>query len=169
MSYPKIDRCYYCERMFGVAPYGDNKALFKTRDHIIPVSHGGISKAANYVYACHRCNLLKADRTPDQFAIHLGELLDMPKHKICKKTLTLILLNTENLIFTIAPYRDQLIMKSKKEPDWEPMKIQFPYRPTVINVEEFAAYKGIKKPEIDWIKEWKKKYDKMPTPNFHEK
>ena len=42
-----------------------------TIDHVVPRSHGGQSTWENCVLACIRCNMRKADRTPEQAAMHL--------------------------------------------------------------------------------------------------
>jgi 5-methylcytosine-specific restriction endonuclease McrA len=47
--------CVYC---------GSNKQL--TLDHVIPRSRGGDNSWTNLVTCCHKCNLLKADRTPNE-------------------------------------------------------------------------------------------------------
>ncbi len=50
--------CLYCGTQF--------PANRLTRDHIVPVSRGGLSIWENCVTACERCNHRKADRTPEQ-------------------------------------------------------------------------------------------------------
>lgn len=60
------DRCFYCERMFLVSPLNSNIPLTKTKDHIYPKSKGGILRD-NFVYACHKCNTIKGDKTIEQF------------------------------------------------------------------------------------------------------
>jgi 5-methylcytosine-specific restriction endonuclease McrA len=47
--------CAYC---------GSNKQL--TLDHIIPRSRGGDNSWTNLVTCCHKCNLHKADKTPQE-------------------------------------------------------------------------------------------------------
>ena len=46
--------CQYCHG------YGD------TIDHVMPRSRGGLSSWGNLVCACHHCNMIKADNTPDE-------------------------------------------------------------------------------------------------------
>lgn len=46
--------CHYCRKDFGQL----------TRDHVIPRSAGGTNAYWNVVYACERCNSLKADSWP---------------------------------------------------------------------------------------------------------
>ena len=52
-------QCLYC----GVT--GSDNSL--TRDHIVPVSRGGRDKWSNVATACRRCNVSKADRTPEEW------------------------------------------------------------------------------------------------------
>jgi len=42
-----------------------------TRDHVIPLSRGGLDGWSNVVTACRRCNTHKAHRTPDEAGLHL--------------------------------------------------------------------------------------------------
>lgn len=50
--------CAYCGSEFTTARL--------TRDHIVPVSHGGVDTWMNVVTACRPCNQRKAGRTPEQ-------------------------------------------------------------------------------------------------------
>ena len=43
------NRCIYCNKLFA-------NGVQATKDHLIPVSHGGTKWATNIVMACHRCN-----------------------------------------------------------------------------------------------------------------
>ncbi|MEP0713893.1 HNH endonuclease [Algoriphagus sp.] len=52
--------CQYC---------GSKRQL--TIDHVIPRSKGGKSNWTNLTTACHRCNVLKGDKTPDQSGLTL--------------------------------------------------------------------------------------------------
>jgi 5-methylcytosine-specific restriction endonuclease McrA len=52
--------------------YGDAPCVYcggaqESRDHVVPVSRGGLHTRANMVPACHRCNHLKSDQLPDVF------------------------------------------------------------------------------------------------------
>ncbi len=63
LSNPKLFRrdrmtCAYCGGHF------DERRL--TREHIVPVSQGGVDGWLNVVAACRACNGRKADRTPEQ-------------------------------------------------------------------------------------------------------
>jgi len=59
--------CLYCGKHFM------NSDL--SRDHINPVSQGGLDVWSNVVTACRRCNNYKANRTPEQAGL---ELLAVP-------------------------------------------------------------------------------------------
>jgi 5-methylcytosine-specific restriction endonuclease McrA len=97
--------CHYCERkLVG--------RLFSTRDHLIPIGQGGSNDPRNSVESCQRCNSLKGNRTPDQFAIELGYWITECKHGISRDSLIIILVNTRKLILEIAPYRHELYKKS---------------------------------------------------------
>jgi 5-methylcytosine-specific restriction endonuclease McrA len=50
--------CQYCGRR--------HKAKNLTLDHVFPRSRGGRDTWSNLVAACHSCNGLKGDRTPDE-------------------------------------------------------------------------------------------------------
>lgn len=52
--------CQYC---------GSSKQL--TIDHVIPRSKGGKSNWTNLVTACHRCNVNKGDKSPEQVGFKL--------------------------------------------------------------------------------------------------
>ncbi len=62
--------CQYCGRT--------NSALRPreslTRDHVIPLSRGGLNTWTNVVTACSSCNTRKADRLPEEIGLH-------PKHQ----------------------------------------------------------------------------------------
>ncbi|WP_163378491.1 HNH endonuclease [Cyclobacterium sp. SYSU L10401] len=55
--------CQYC---------GADKSL--TLDHVVPRSKGGKTSWKNLVTACHRCNTLKGDKTPEQAGMKLKVL-----------------------------------------------------------------------------------------------
>ncbi len=50
--------CMYCGKSF--------KESGLTRDHVMPVSRGGINEWSNVVAACRRCNTRKSNKTPDE-------------------------------------------------------------------------------------------------------
>ena len=51
-----------------------------TRDHVRPVSRGGLDVWENVVTACKRCNNRKADRTPDEAGMPLLAVPYAPNH-----------------------------------------------------------------------------------------
>ncbi|SHM43425.1 5-methylcytosine-specific restriction endonuclease McrA [Cyclobacterium lianum] len=55
--------CQYC---------GTDKGL--TLDHVVPRSKGGKTSWKNLVTACHRCNTVKGDKTPEQAGLKLKAL-----------------------------------------------------------------------------------------------
>ncbi|MCH7399378.1 HNH endonuclease [Belliella sp. DSM 107340] len=52
--------CQYC---------GSKKNL--TIDHVVPRSKGGKTNWSNLITACHRCNVVKGDKTPEQTGLVL--------------------------------------------------------------------------------------------------
>jgi 5-methylcytosine-specific restriction endonuclease McrA len=54
------NECQYC---------GSKKQL--TIDHIIPRSKGGKTNWTNLITACHRCNVVKGDKTPEQAGMQM--------------------------------------------------------------------------------------------------
>lgn len=66
-------RCVYCQRktqMPSMLP-GANHQLTATIDHILPLCRGGTMKGDNITLACQRCNGLKGDMTPHQWAEYM--------------------------------------------------------------------------------------------------
>jgi hypothetical protein len=55
--------CLYCAKKFSTRDL--------TRDHITPLSHGGLDKWSNVAAACRRCNNHKGGRTPEQADMQL--------------------------------------------------------------------------------------------------
>ena len=64
--------CLYCGERF------EHRAL--SRDHIRPLSLGGIDEWNNVVTACKRCNNHKAGRTPEQANMQLLAIPFTPTH-----------------------------------------------------------------------------------------
>ena len=85
-------------RRFDLAPPLTNRALFcrdqqmcmyclttlphrhLTRDHVVPVGHGGTNIWTNVVTACVRCNQRKACRTPQQAGMTLHAVPYTPNY-----------------------------------------------------------------------------------------
>jgi 5-methylcytosine-specific restriction endonuclease McrA len=59
-------RCQYCGR--SQVELKVRESL--TRDHLIPVSRGGLNEWTNVVTACSPCNTRKANRLPDEIGMH---------------------------------------------------------------------------------------------------
>ena len=55
--------CLYCGNLFQTRDL--------TRDHITPVSQGGLDRWSNVATACKRCNNYKGGRTPEQAGMEL--------------------------------------------------------------------------------------------------
>ncbi len=51
-----------------------------SRDHVKPISRGGLDTWTNVVTACKRCNNVKGNRTPEQAAMHLLAVPFAPTH-----------------------------------------------------------------------------------------
>ena len=64
--------CLYC---------GESRRVRElSRDHIKPISRGGVDTWANVVTACKRCNNLKGNRTPEQAGMQLLAVPFAPTH-----------------------------------------------------------------------------------------
>lgn len=59
--------CVYC---------GSQKQL--TLDHVIPKSRGGRNEWTNLVTCCHKCNLHKANRTPEEAKMRMKQAPFIP-------------------------------------------------------------------------------------------
>ncbi len=64
--------CLYCGNHFSVREL--------SRDHITPVSQGGLDCWSNVATACKRCNNYKAGRTPEQAGMTLLAIPFRPSH-----------------------------------------------------------------------------------------
>ena len=59
-------QCQYCKRT--AVELKPRESL--TRDHLIPMSRGGMNEWTNVVTACSSCNTRKANRLPDEIGMH---------------------------------------------------------------------------------------------------
>jgi 5-methylcytosine-specific restriction endonuclease McrA len=59
--------CQYCGRP--AAQLRPRESL--TRDHVVPLSRGGLNTWTNVVAACSACNTRKANHLPDECGMHL--------------------------------------------------------------------------------------------------
>lgn len=116
--------CFYCERPFGVQQ-NSAEVLLKTKDHIIPISKGGRLRFKNNIlYCCDKCNQLKADLTPSEFADLLKDKFDKSRAKLHKDRLRTILKNTVLLIIKISKYEKELYtVRAKKFRNIPPDKV----------------------------------------------
>jgi hypothetical protein len=64
--------CLYCGEQF--------PQFQLSRDHVKPISQGGLDQWANVVTACKRCNNHKAGRTPEQAGMELLAIPFKPTH-----------------------------------------------------------------------------------------
>lgn len=64
--------CLYCGERYQVSKL--------SRDHVKPISQGGVDTWQNVVTACKRCNNFKAGRTPEQAGMELLAVPFVPNH-----------------------------------------------------------------------------------------
>lgn len=64
--------CRYCRVEF------DDTAI-KTKDHVVPLSRGGLNTKENRVFACHDCNQWKADYSLKQWLKDVKRVLKKNK------------------------------------------------------------------------------------------
>lgn len=147
----KNGKCYYCEREFNVAHYGSNKALAKTKDHIIPRSRGGINKSPNLVPCCSECNGFKGSMMPEWHLHKTIIYINKNKHykTLSVDRLQVVQNNIQKLIDEIVNkeginlYKKHFIPKDtrkKKLPKWaKPLPPSLP-RPEVWTQERFDDF-----------------------------
>lgn len=64
--------CTYCKREMRPARLVRvNDPLTRTEDHVIPLSRGGTDTKENRVPACLRCNSIKGNMMPDEWAAYM--------------------------------------------------------------------------------------------------
>lgn len=63
-------RCQYCQR----AGYELRPRESLTRDHVVPISRGGLNVWTNVVTACSSCNTRKANHLLSEIGMHLAHL-----------------------------------------------------------------------------------------------
>ncbi|WP_188930053.1 HNH endonuclease [Puia dinghuensis] len=112
------DRCYYCEKAIKKYSlvYGDKSVPYLirfTKDHIIPLSLGGIDHPKNIVFSCYLCNRFKADLLPEQFleAVRVNRYTSYSK-----KTRIAVIVNVKALLDLIGPFRSTLFHPGKYIP-----------------------------------------------------
>lgn len=57
-------QCHYCKQNFSRDP---RHPKYKTKDHIIPRSKGGMTISSNIVYCCRQCNVEKGSISYQDF------------------------------------------------------------------------------------------------------
>lgn len=76
--------CRYCHQTFE----SSNTDLWKTKDHIIPVSKGGYDNKENRVPCCYNCNQWKADKMPEDWLKEVKawakKRVDNPKYTVAQ-------------------------------------------------------------------------------------
>lgn len=173
------EKCYYCERKFGVAIYGTNTVLKNTWDHIIPVSKGGKNNKANITYACHLCNGLKSNHSLIDFLQKVRErkeksvYSDKNDQLFPFPVLERIYSNTQRLIESegvslYQPIRGIKTKKRKTESNviWGGHNIELYVSKTDCNLNlEFQLHSFEKRQES--YLSWLQKYNAEPEPNFH--
>jgi hypothetical protein len=64
--------CTYCKReTINSSRCRINDPLTRTRDHVIPLSRGGLDTRVNRVISCLRCNSVKGSMMPDEWAAYM--------------------------------------------------------------------------------------------------
>ncbi len=58
--------CFYCWKPMSQEKEHGKNANYATKDHLLPISHGGSEDWTNTVLACLACNRLKANRPPTE-------------------------------------------------------------------------------------------------------
>ncbi len=93
------NECYYCKRDFSIDNYEKNKRLFKTKDHIIPISRGGFNSKINIVYACQECNNLKSDWLLPEFIEILETRIEKKRFKKTPRTRLEVMIKNAMLLY----------------------------------------------------------------------
>jgi 5-methylcytosine-specific restriction endonuclease McrA len=66
--------CKYCRNEF-------DETTIKTKDHVVPLSRGGLNTKENRVFACYDCNQWKADYSLEQWLKDVRRVLKKNKIK----------------------------------------------------------------------------------------
>lgn len=75
-------RCQYCWRSYTQLRKGE----YLTRDHVLPLSRGGLDEWTNIITACSKCNHLKDDRDLSDFAKYLSVQLEQETERLRRST-----------------------------------------------------------------------------------
>jgi hypothetical protein len=108
--------CYYCQQKFwpklALSETYDAVPVLRTKDHIIPISRGGIKGMKNVIPACQRCNRIKDNLMPEEFLEALLFMKQRKDHTVFDSMdIEIVIDKTRELIETIAPYRGTLFYK----------------------------------------------------------
>lgn len=104
--------CYYCEVRYGTINKRTNKPLVKTRDHIVPVSRGGVYHNKNIILCCDKCNTFKGNTFLVDFIISIQRmLLGEIQKRYATEYLTIVLKNSIDLYKKIKPFEEDLFRK----------------------------------------------------------
>lgn len=147
-------RCFYCDKKFDK----NNPRSYSTRDHIIPISKGGVNNMRNYVNACVRCNGFKGNKTPDELANYIKIMDNKKSNKWGTKYLTVVSSNLDALILEIASYRHTLY-KNNIIPESLPEIPKIPSPPT-LNLRNATPEKVISILAEDWQERFNKQNEK---------
>jgi hypothetical protein len=82
------------------------KPLLKTKDHIYPLSKGGVWHKSNLVYACQYCNGLKQNMELCEFLEYLDKCISRDL-KIKPKFRPVLSTIRDNVLKLINSHRDQ--------------------------------------------------------------
>lgn len=87
--------CYYCNRRLTQCG-----GMAKTKDHIIPMSKGGVNGKVNIVLCCKDCNQIKGSNLLYQFMIKIEKAIRKEKKYInyTSDELQIIVRNVKSLI-----------------------------------------------------------------------
>lgn len=77
-------KCRYCRRLF------EDNGLDKTRDHVVPLSRGGLNTKENRVPCCFPCNQWKNDRPLSDWLKEIKRLLKKGEARNIDYTVTLM-------------------------------------------------------------------------------
>lgn len=151
--------CYYCEREFKDENYGTNRPLARTRDHIVPLSRGGVNNRSNLIDCCIECNNFKASFLLIEFVEVIQEYINQKKKF---KTIPFALLPLIKLNAIELSFREYKITPDKRIEKAVPIKK--PKRNRIPN--KYWLESTFKYPQrLDGIIE---RMRAEPEPNFHE-
>lgn len=60
---------------------GKGREAMRTKDHVLPISRGGLGAHRNKVYACFRCNQEKSNMLLDEYRERVAATRGLPGNK----------------------------------------------------------------------------------------